>query len=173
LTPTDPVQRILGAVPPASGAAVMGTGIVSIGLALDGRETLSRILLVICAAAWVILGVVLGVRLLCDPERVGQEAHSPAALTAVAGTEVLGSRLTLLGWDWAGIALLVIALVVWLTLLSPVLTRWVVPTIGVSFVLPRRFGRPRFGDHGVRPDLGLGGRRRMADRVRGDARSRA
>jgi hypothetical protein len=30
----------------------MGTGIVSIGLLLDGRETLSRVLLAVATVAW-------------------------------------------------------------------------------------------------------------------------
>ena len=131
----DPLQRILGALPPASGAVVMGTGIVSVGLSLDGRETLSRILLVITAIAWVILAVLLAARVSRDPIRVHQEARSPAGLTGVAGTEVLGTRMTLLGWTWVGIALLIIGLVLWLVLLWPVLANWVVPTFGGSFVL--------------------------------------
>jgi hypothetical protein len=40
----DAVERVVGSIPAASGAVVMGTGIVSIALALVGRETLSRIL---------------------------------------------------------------------------------------------------------------------------------
>jgi tellurite resistance protein TehA-like permease len=122
-------------VQPASGAIVMGTGIVSVALSLDGLQTLSRILLVICAATWILLAALLLARLWRDRERVDRDARSPAALTGVAATEVLGSRLTLLGWHWAGIALLVIALALWLTLLGPVLTHWTVPTVGVSFVL--------------------------------------
>ncbi len=47
----------------------------------------------------------------------------------------LGTRLTLLDWSWAGIALLVIALAFWLVLLRPVLTHWVTPAVGVSLVL--------------------------------------
>ena len=132
---TDRFERILSAIPPASGAVVMGTGIVSIALSLDHRETLSRILLGIAAAAWIALGLLLAGRALRDRERVHQEARSPAALTGVAGTAVLGTRLTLLGWSWAGIALLVIAAAFWLVLLTPVLTHWVTPTVGVSLVL--------------------------------------
>ena len=131
----DPLQRILDALPPASGAVVMGTGIVSVGLSLDGRETLSRILLVITAIAWVILALLLAARVSRDPTRVHEEARSPAGLTGVAGTEVLGTRMTLLGWTWVGIALLIIGLVLWLVLLWPVLANWVVPTFGGSFVL--------------------------------------
>ena len=129
------LDRILSAIPPASGAVVMGTGIVSIGLSLDRRETLSRILLAVGAATWIALGLLLAGRARRDRERVRREARSPAALTGVAGTAVLGTRLTMLGWSWAGMALLVIAAAFWLVLLAPVLTHWVTPTVGVSFVL--------------------------------------
>ena len=129
------LEPILPAIPPASGAVVMGTGIVSIDLSLDHHQTFSRILLVIAAAAWIALGLLLAGRALHDRERVHREARSPAALTGVAGTSVLGTRLALLGWNWARIALLAIAFVFWLTLLTPVLSHWVTPTIGVSLVL--------------------------------------
>jgi tellurite resistance protein TehA-like permease len=132
---TGALEAILAAIPPASGAVVMGTGIVSVGLSLDGRETLSRVLLGVAAAVWMALGLLLLSRALRDRERVGREARSPAALTGVAGTAVLGTRLTILGWDWAGIALLAIALAFWLVLLVPVLANWTTPTIGVSLVL--------------------------------------
>jgi tellurite resistance protein TehA-like permease len=133
--PAGALARILAAIPPASGAVVMGTGIVSIGLSLDGRETLSRILLVADAAVWVALGLLLAGRALLDRQRVHREARSPAALTGVAGTAVLGTRLTLLGWGRAGIVLLLVALCFWLVLLAPVLANWATPTVGVSLVL--------------------------------------
>jgi tellurite resistance protein TehA-like permease len=53
----------------------------------------------------------------------------------VAGTAVLGTRLTLLGWHWAGIALLVVAVVLWLGLVGTVLRHWQTPTVGVSLLL--------------------------------------
>ena len=133
--PAGALERIVEAIPPASGAVVMGTGIVSIGLSLDGRETLSRVLLVADALTWVALGLLLAALVLFDRARVRRDARSPAALTGVAGTAVLGTRLTLLGWSWAGIALLVVALCFWLLLLGPVLANWVTPTVGVSLVL--------------------------------------
>jgi hypothetical protein len=129
------LRRILASLPPASGAVVMGTGIVSIALSLDGRETLSRILLVIDAGVWVVLSLLLVARIAVNRERAWRESRSPAALTGVAGTAVLGTRLALLGWGWAGIGLLLLALVLWLLLLAPVLRNWKTPTIGVSFVL--------------------------------------
>jgi tellurite resistance protein TehA-like permease len=92
------LRRTLASIPPASGAVVMGTGIVSIALTLDDRETLSRVLLVIDCVAWVVLGLLLLGRIAVHRERAEREARSPAALTGVAGTAVLGTRLTLLGW---------------------------------------------------------------------------
>lgn len=131
----DGLERILIAIPPASGAVVMGTGIVSIALSLDRHETISRILLAVAALVWIALGLLLAGRALVDRERVHREARSPAALTGIAGTAVLGTGLVLLGWSWAGIALLAIATGFWLTLLTPVLRKWVTPTVGVSLVL--------------------------------------
>lgn len=129
------LARILDAIPPASGAVVMGTGIVSVGLSLAGHETASRVLLVLDAVIWVALGVLLPARAVSDHPRFRRDVRSPAALTSVAGTAVLGTRLTLLGWGWAGGALLVVALILWLGLVPTVLGRWTVPTVGVSFVL--------------------------------------
>lgn len=133
--PTAVVLRITDAVPPTAGAVVMGTAIVSIGLSLDHRETLSRILLIIDATTWLALGLVLAGRAATHRERAYREARSPAALTGVAGTAVLGIRLVLLGWSRAGIAMLAIATLLWLVLLAPVLRNWATPTVGVAFVL--------------------------------------
>ncbi len=129
------LERLLHAIPPASGAVVMGTGIVSLDLVLDGYDALSLVPLVVAAASWGVLGLLLVGRFLLDRRRFEREALSPAALTGVAGTAVLGTRLTLLGWEWAGISMLLIAGLLWLGLLGPVLRHWVTPTIGVSFVL--------------------------------------
>ncbi len=131
----DVLQRILAVVPPASGAVVMGTGIVSIALSLDGTETLSRVLLAVAACVWVALGLLLLGRVSLDRARFRRESASPAALTGVAGTAVLGTRLTLLGWSGAGVALLAIALGLWAILLPPVLSHWRTPTVGVSLLL--------------------------------------
>lgn len=131
----EALERVLAAIPAASGAVVMGTGIVSVALFLDGRETPSRILLVVAGIVWAALGMILAGRVLRNRARLRLESRSPAALTGVAGTAVLGTRLSLLGWGWAGIALLVIALVLWLGLVGSVLRNWAVPTVGASFVL--------------------------------------
>jgi tellurite resistance protein TehA-like permease len=133
--PDGALQRILDSIPPAAGAEVMGTGIVSVALSLDGHETLSRILLVTAAAMWLTLAVLVLLRAARDRGGFRREARTPPALTAVAGTAVLGTRLTLVGWQWAGVALLVIALVVWAALLAPVLSNWKTPTVGASLIL--------------------------------------
>ena len=129
------VKRTLDAIPPASGAVVMGTGIVSIALSLDGHETISRVLLALAAGIWVTLAVLLPARATRDRTRFLSDVRTPAALTSVAGTAVLGTRLTVLGWDWAGVALLLIALLLWAALLAPVLANWRTPTVGSSLVL--------------------------------------
>lgn len=129
------LERTLQAVPPAYGAVVMGTGIVSIGLLLDAHVTLSRVLLVIDALTWIALTVLLPAHAAADPDRFRRDIRTPAALTSVAGSSVLGTRLALLGWDWAAIALLAIALAAWVALLTPVLRSWVTPTVGVSLML--------------------------------------
>jgi tellurite resistance protein TehA-like permease len=52
---TGVLGRTLDSIPPAAGADVMATGIVSVALSLDGQETLSRVLLAIAAVIWVTL----------------------------------------------------------------------------------------------------------------------
>jgi len=129
------LDRVLDSIPPAAGAEVMGTGVVSIALTLDGREALSRILLVIAGVMWVALAVLLPLRARRDTERFRADIMTPPAMTSVAGTDVLGTRLALLGWTWAGIAALVIAAVIWALLIGPVLRNWKTPTVGASLIL--------------------------------------
>jgi tellurite resistance protein TehA-like permease len=127
--------RVLDWTPPAAGAEVMATGIVSVALSLDGDEMLSRILLVIAAVTWLVLAALVPLRAWRFRARLRAELRTPAAFTSVAGTAVLGARLATLGWTWAGIAALAIAAVVWALLLGPVLTHWRTPTDGSSLVL--------------------------------------
>src|SRR4051812_30595075 len=132
---TGVLGRTLDSVPPATGAQVMGTAIVSIGLSLDGQELLSRVILAVAAVLWVTLAVLLPLRAASDTARFRAEVRTPAALTAPIATSVLGTRLTLLGWTWAGATSLVIALVLWAVLLGPVLVGWRTPTVGGSLLL--------------------------------------
>ena len=127
--------RTLDSIPPTVGAEVMGTGIVSIALSLDGQEALSRVMLVIAAVIWVTLATLVPLRAARDPARFLADVRTPGALTASVATAVLGTRLTLLGWTWAGIAALVIAFVLWAALLRPALAGWKSPTVGGSLLL--------------------------------------
>ncbi|MEV5989620.1 tellurite resistance/C4-dicarboxylate transporter family protein [Streptomyces sp. NPDC052051] len=110
--------------PPAAGAAVMATGIVSVGLHLAGFETLSRILLALTCAAWLGLAADAVRRLLREHDRWLAETRSPAAFTSVAATTVLGTRISLLGGQWLAEALLALAIALWLRLTLPVVRNW-------------------------------------------------
>ncbi|GAA2327054.1 tellurite resistance/C4-dicarboxylate transporter family protein [Streptomyces kunmingensis] len=110
--------------PPAAGAAVMATGIVSVGFRLTGHDVLSGILLVLAVALWVLLAADFTLRLMHDRSRWRHEAISPPALTAVAATCVLGTRFSLLGRQWLASALLVIAALAWPGLLVAVVRHW-------------------------------------------------
>jgi tellurite resistance protein TehA-like permease len=113
----------------------MGTGIVSVALLLDGQRALSTVLFALVALIWVVLVVLLAARALADRQRFESDSRQPAALTAVAGTAVLGTRLILADWIWAGTALLIIAAAIWVGLVPRVLAHWEVPTVGASFIL--------------------------------------
>ena len=116
----------------AAGAVVMGTGIVSIGLSLDGRRSLSTVLLVVAALVWCALAAaiaVFAVRLRSE------HVSTPAALTWIAGTVVLGTRLSRLGWNHESAVLLGIALALWVLLVPRVVSRLRAPTVGASFLL--------------------------------------
>lgn len=126
---------LASAVSPVSGAVVMGTGIVSIGLSLDGQEALSRALLAVAVVVWLLLGGTLAVLAAGGRRLLFERARSPAALTGVAGTSVVGARLTMLGWDHAAAALLALGFLLWLWLVPRVLAHVRRPTTGISFTL--------------------------------------
>ena len=52
-------SRVVESIPPGPGALVMGTGIVSIDLALLGQQPMSLVPLVVAGVAWVALGLLL------------------------------------------------------------------------------------------------------------------
>jgi tellurite resistance protein TehA-like permease len=117
------------------GAEVMGTGIVSVALSLDGAESLSKILLVIAAVVWVMLVALVVRAAIRDRERIRDDIRAPTALTWVAATAVIGTRLALLGWRGTTIALLALAVGVWLVLIVTVLSHWRTPTGGGSLLV--------------------------------------
>ena len=107
--PLSLLDRVLDSIPPEAGAEVMGTGIVSVALSLDGDETISRILLAIASVTWLALAALVPLRARRDRSGFRADIRTPAAMTAVAGTAVIGARLVMLDWNWAGIATLAIA----------------------------------------------------------------
>lgn len=109
---------------PAAGAAVMATGIVSVGLHLTGYEVVSRVTLAMAAAAWAVLAADFVARLSLERERWLAEARTPGAPTAVAATTVLGARVSSLGRPTLAEALLALAAVLWPVLLVIVVKRW-------------------------------------------------
>ncbi|MFD9796423.1 tellurite resistance/C4-dicarboxylate transporter family protein [Streptomyces sp. NPDC059070] len=111
-------------LPPAAGAAVMATGIVSIGVHLIGHETFSRVLLAAAVLLWLVLAVDFATRLVGDHARWEAEADTPPALTAVAATCVLGTRFSLLGRQNLATALLALAALLWPLLLYAVVRHW-------------------------------------------------
>ncbi|GAA1581616.1 tellurite resistance/C4-dicarboxylate transporter family protein [Kribbella karoonensis] len=107
-------------LPPAYFALVMGTGIVSVGMSLEGFVLLSRTLLVICAAAFVVLLVLNGWRLVRYRDALADDFLDPRRafgfFTFVAGINVLGVRLGLAGVPTATLVLLLVAGLAWLVL---------------------------------------------------------
>jgi tellurite resistance protein TehA-like permease len=129
------LARISRKVPPAAGASVMATSIVSIGLSLDGHESLSRVLLAAAVVLWLGLATIGADRFVEARLEFLTEVSSPAALTVVADTAVLGSRLVLLRWTRLAEAALALAVCLTAVLMPRVLRAWARPTVGGSFML--------------------------------------
>ncbi|MFF2507897.1 tellurite resistance/C4-dicarboxylate transporter family protein [Streptomyces sp. NPDC058067] len=111
-------------LPPAAGAAVLATGILSVGLHLTGHAVLSGILLALASALWLALAAAFASHLVRDPARWESEADTPPALAAVAATTVLGTRFSLFGWQTLAEALLALAVLVWPVLLVEAVRHW-------------------------------------------------
>ncbi|MFH7598279.1 hypothetical protein WDV06_24760 [Streptomyces racemochromogenes] len=123
------------ALPPAAGGAVMAAGILSVGLELTGRHLLSLAALAVSGLLWLLLAADFAVRLAGDRGRFRSEADTPAALTAVAATTVLGTRVAQLGRPNAAAALLVLAVLLWPGLLLSVVRHWRRRMPGVVFLV--------------------------------------
>ena len=116
-------NRIEGAtrgLAPGYFALVMGTGIISVGLRLEGFLLLSTVLLWACAAAFVVLSLLTIVRLFAYRREIGGDFEDPRRgfgfFTLVAGANVLGARLAMEGHTRWTAALLTLAVALWLVL---------------------------------------------------------
>jgi tellurite resistance protein TehA-like permease len=122
-------------VPAEIGAAIMGTGIVSVALRLDGERAVSAVLFVVAAVVGVVALVLVAAVAVSDRRRIPQAAAAPASLTAVAAACVLGARLAQSGARTAGAILLACAAVAWGPLLRAVLRAWRRPARGEGFLV--------------------------------------
>ncbi|MFC7789959.1 tellurite resistance/C4-dicarboxylate transporter family protein [Microbacterium sp. MAHUQ-60] len=114
---SSPVRHAVAHLSPGYFAAVMGTGIVSIGLHAAGIRPLSFALLCAAAALYVVLWVLFVWRAFAFWERVVADLRDPetafAFFTVVAATDVLGVRLAQEGLDVLAIPLFLVAAFIW------------------------------------------------------------
>ena len=124
-------MRLLAKLPAGSWGVTMGCGIVSVDLNMLGQRALSVALFLIAGAVWLLLVV----RLARFPALAVSESASPPILGSVAATCVLGGRFAAGGAGLLAAALLALAAAGLAALARPVLTHWVTPTSGTSFLL--------------------------------------
>ncbi|MEU5952896.1 tellurite resistance/C4-dicarboxylate transporter family protein [Streptomyces sp. NPDC047525] len=122
-------------LPPASGAVVMATAVLSVGLHLLGLEWASLVLLGVALVVWLFLATVFVRHLLTERDRWHHEIDTPPALTAVAATAVLGTRISLLGHQPVSVALLCLSVLLWPLLMSHVIRHWQSRVPGAAYLV--------------------------------------
>jgi tellurite resistance protein TehA-like permease len=114
------VHRAVEGLTPGYFALVMASGIISVGMDLEGFGALSVALLVVCATAFVLLLGLTAWRFVAYRSAVNEDFMDPRRafgfFTFVAGTNVLGVRLGMEGWYWATAVLLLFSGAAWLLL---------------------------------------------------------
>ena len=114
------LTRAVETLDPGYFALVMGTGIVSVGMRNHGLTTFSMVLLWLTAAGYALLLVLTVIRAAAFPKALRGDFDDPARgfrfFTFVAGTAVLGTRLTLSGHRHTALVLLAVAGVAWILL---------------------------------------------------------
>jgi tellurite resistance protein TehA-like permease len=113
----------------------MSTGILSTATQIAGLPVLAWLLLALAVAGELVLAVGLGVRWLTDRPGWLADAATPASLTGVAATAVIGGGVAALGWTRPAWMLLAGAGLLWAALIPRVLRHWQVPTVGGSFLI--------------------------------------
>jgi tellurite resistance protein TehA-like permease len=98
----------------------MASGIISVGMNLEGYDAISWGLLVICAGAFVVLLSLTAWRFVAYRQATNDDFNDPRRafgfFTFVAGTNVLGVRVGIEGYYGATAALLVVSGIAWLVL---------------------------------------------------------
>ncbi|HEX6918293.1 MAG TPA: tellurite resistance/C4-dicarboxylate transporter family protein [Phycicoccus sp.] len=101
-------------------ALVMASGIISVGLSLEGFATLSRVLLGVTVLAYAVLVVLFAWRIARYRHTVREDFADPARafgfFTFVAGTNVLGARLAMADAPGATAVLLTVSALTWFVL---------------------------------------------------------
>jgi tellurite resistance protein TehA-like permease len=114
------VHLSVRALTPGYFALVMASGIISVGMLLEGHIWLSVALLVVCAGAYAVLVVLTIYRLLAHRDAMVDDLMDPGRafgyFTFTAGTNVLGTRLAMDGHYRTASSLLVVAAVTWAVL---------------------------------------------------------
>ncbi|HET8599778.1 MAG TPA: tellurite resistance/C4-dicarboxylate transporter family protein [Segeticoccus sp.] len=114
------VQQAVRGLTPGYFALVMASGILSIGMHLAGRVTMSLALLVVCGIAYVSLVVLTLWRLMAYRDAIVDDFIDPGRafgfFTFIAGTNVFGVRLALDGLHTVTAGLLAVAALTWVVL---------------------------------------------------------
>lgn len=114
------VDAAVARLTPGYFALVMATGIVSVGMRVNGLPAVSTALVAIAAVAYVVLIVLNVARLLRHRAAMAEDFADPARafgfFTFVAATCVLGSRLSLEGLHQVAVGLLLMAAIAWVAL---------------------------------------------------------
>jgi tellurite resistance protein TehA-like permease len=114
------LARAVEGLTPGYFALVMASGIISVGMHLEGFGVLSAVLLAVCVAAFLVLLSLTAWRFVAYRSAVNDDFMDPRRafgfFTFVAGTNVLGVRLGIEGWYDATAVLLVVSGLAWLVL---------------------------------------------------------
>jgi tellurite resistance protein TehA-like permease len=101
-------------------ALTMASGIISVGLELEGFHAMSMAVLVVCALSYLLILVLSLFRLARFAAVVRSDFMDPGRafgfFTFIAGTNVLGTRLGMAGWQGATAVLLAVAVLAWVVL---------------------------------------------------------
>jgi tellurite resistance protein TehA-like permease len=114
------VRRAVRGLAPGYFALVMASGILSVGMRLNGFDALSAGLAAVCVVAYVVLVGLSGWRMVAYRDAVVDDLTDPARgfgfFTFIAGTDVLGVRLAMDGHYPLTAGLLAVAAATWLVL---------------------------------------------------------
>ncbi|WP_457948854.1 tellurite resistance/C4-dicarboxylate transporter family protein [Pseudarthrobacter sp. alpha12b] len=117
---SDRASQAVRTLTPGYFALTMASGIISVGLELEGFHALSLALLVVCALSYVLILALSLIRLSRFTANMRGDFMDPARafgfFTFIAGTNVLGTRLGMAGWQSTTAVLLAVAVLAWVVL---------------------------------------------------------